>query len=207
MNAHGYAGVVGSGAMAFPLPILEGVGFLEVIGRGMTEFPLPRMVGFGKEIPITILYKGVAMNASHFAVSEYKDFPFNSFAYFNGQYLGANADGIFTLGGGKDNGKDIDAQIELPPIDFGEGFIKRAREAWLTYRADGQLVLVLRLDEHETWESALELVGNKSHEERAKIARGIKNRFIGFGIRNQAGCDFDLESLRVLVDPIQRRGR
>ena len=207
MNAHGYAGVVGSGAMAFPLSILEGVGFIEVIGRGMTEFPLPRMVGFGRDIPITILYKGVAMNASHFAVSEYKDFSFNSFAYFNGQYLAANADGIFTLGGAKDNGKDIDARIELPPVDFGEGFIKRAREAWLTYRADGQLVLVLRLDEHETWESALELVGNKSHEERTKIARGIKNRFIGFGIRNQAGCDFDLESLRVLVDPIQRRGR
>ena len=207
MNAHGYAGVVGDGAMAFPLPVLSGVGFIEVIGRGAMDFPLPRMTGSGVEIPVTILYKGVAINASHFAVSEYKDFPFNSFAYFNGQYLGANSNGIFVLGGNKDNGKDIAASIELPPVDFGEGFIKRAREAWFTYRADGQLTLVIRLDEHETWESALELAGIKSHEERVKIARGIKNRFLGFGIRNEAGCDFDIESLRVLVDPIQRRNR
>ena len=207
MSAHGYAGVVGDGAMAFSLPVLSGVGLIEVIGRGTMDFPLPRMTGSGLIVPITILYKGLAMNASHFAVTEYRDFPFNSFAYFNGQYIGANAEGIFTLGGNKDNGKNIDAKIELPPVDFGERFIKRARDAWLTYRADGQLTLVIRLDEHETWESALELVGTKAHEERVKIARGIKNRFLAFGLRNEAGCDFDVESLRVLVDPIRRRDR
>jgi len=207
MNAHGYAGIVGDGAMVFPLPVLSGAGFIEAIGRGAMDFPLPRMTGSGIEVPVTILYKGVAINASHFAITEYKDFPFNSFAYFNGQYLGANGNGIFVLGGNKDNGKDISASIELPPVDFGEGFIKRAREAWFTYRADGQLTLVIRLDEHETWESTLELAGARSHEERVKIARGIRNRFLGFGVRNEAGCDFDIESLRVLVDPIQRRNR
>jgi len=207
MRAHGYAGVVGDGAIAFPIPVLSGVGFVEVIGNGAMEFPLPRMTGAGLEIPITILYKGLAMNASHFAITEYKDFSFNSFAYFNGKYLGANAEGIFTLGGNQDNGKRIDANIELPPVDFGETFIKRAREAWLTYRADGQLTLIIRLDEHEIWETPLEIVGTKSHEERAKIARGIKNRFLAFGLRNEGGCDFDIESLRVLVDPIQRRNR
>jgi hypothetical protein len=207
MSAHGYSGIIGDGAMIFPFPELTGVGFVQIIGRGAMEFPLPRMTGAGLAIPITILYKGIAMNASHFAISEYKDFPFNSFAYFNGQYLGANSNGIFVLGGNKDNAKEISASIELPPVDFGESFIKRAREAWLTYRADGQLTLVIRLDEHETWESALELVNIKSHEERVKIARGIKNRFLAFGLRNEAGCDFDIESMRVLVDPIQRRNR
>ena len=206
-NGHGYAGIVGNGRMIFPLPVLSGKAFVEIFGTGGMDFPLPQMIGAGRIIPLTILYKGLAMNASHFAVTEYKDFPFNSFAYFNGVYLGANSQGIFALGGNSDNGKKIDSLVELPPVDFGAGFIKRARDAWLTYRADGQLVLVLRLDEHETWESALQLPQGRSHEERIKIARGIKNRFIGFGIRNEMGCDFDIESLRVLVEPVQRRTR
>jgi hypothetical protein len=207
VNGHGYAGIVGNGQMIFPLPVLAGKGFVEIFGRGAMDFPLPQMIGAGRIIPVTILYKGVAMNASHFAITEYKDFPFNSFACFNGVYLGANSEGIFALEGNNDNGKKIDSFVELPPVDFGAGFIKRARDAWLTYRADGQLVLVLRLDEHETWESALQLPKGRSHEERVKIARGIKNRFIGFGIKNEMGCDFDIESLRVLVEPVQRRTR
>ena len=206
-NGHGYAGIAGNGQMLFPLPVLAGKGFVEIIGSGSTDFPLPKMIGAGRLIPLTILYKGVAMNASHFAVTEYKDFPFNSFAYFNGVYLGANSQGIFALEGNNDNGGKIDSLVELPPVDFGAGFVKRARDAWLTYRADGQLVLILRLDEHETWESALQLPQGRSHEERVKIARGIKNRFIAFGIRNEMGCDFDIESIRILVEPVQKRAR
>jgi len=206
-NGHGYAGIVGNGRMIFPLPVLGGIGFVEIFGRGAMEIPLPQMIGAGRIIPVTILYKGLAMNASHFAITEYKDFLFNSFAYFNGVYLGANSQGIFALGGNSDNGKKIDSLVELPRVDFGAGFIKRARDAWLTYRSDGELILFLRLDEHETWESALQLPQGRSHEERVKIARGVKNRFIGFGIKNEMGCDFDIESLRVLVEPVQRRTR
>ena len=37
------------------------------------------------------------MNLETFAVSSYANYPFNSFAEFNGMYLGCGADGLFQL--------------------------------------------------------------------------------------------------------------
>jgi len=210
--ARGRAIEAGSISVYLPLWRTSATGTVQGHGTVAKTMPLWTTEAFGHSIPVTILYRGVVVNTSNYAVTEYTDFNFNSFGYLNDKYIGANSsgigtNGIYELGGKTDNGTSIKSQIEWPVEDFGLDILKYAREAWVGYRADGQLQLYIVLGEHDEWTSNLTHIHDRMHEERVKIARGIKERFLSFGLKNREGASFDIDSLRILVDPIQRRNR
>ena len=55
------------------------------------------------------------------AVVEYRNFPFNSFAAWNGSYFGASEHGIFELTGDDDDGEPIDAWVRTAISNLGTG--------------------------------------------------------------------------------------
>jgi len=154
--------------------------------------------------------KGFAMNLFHFGVTEYNNYPFNSFCDYHGtgMYIGASEGGIFLLDGDDDAGVGIEAVIHSGTEDLWDKVMKRLREGWAVKRG-GPLSIQLILDEGRLPPVMLnmESVRGVSGEERAKFPRGLKNRFVSFVLRNRGGSDFDFESFRAMADPITHRKR
>jgi hypothetical protein len=210
----GLHGIVGSSSLS--LPLMEILGRLYIANKGTVVLALPvlRVNSFGEEsldikpygVPIR---KGIAMNLVNWAVTEYTDYPFNSFAYFNGVQLGAKEDGIFDLDhGDDDDGQDIIAYIEGPTEDLFKNFITRLREIWVESRQDGPLVLKIAMGEQETSpvaELPIESVSNKMHEERLKTPRGLKGRYASFRLENVAGSDVDIKRIKIFLEQVSRR--
>ncbi len=153
------------------------------------------------------LYAAIIMNTSNHAVTEYAQFPISSLGYMNGHYFGTSSDGIYLLEGEKDAGTNIVAEIETGPLDLGMGFLKRPREAWFVFRSDGTVILRIRVDEQQPYEAELAYLHEQIREGRVKFAKGLKKRFAAFGMKNKDGSSFDLDSIRIMVDPIRGKQR
>ena len=210
----GTKGVAGSASLVLPLLNIIGRGAVVLNGSSALVLPTLRVIAFGEEALDIKLYgvpirKGIAMNFVNWAVTEYTDYPFNSFAYFNGVQLGAKEDGIFDLDhGDNDDGQDIIAYIETGTEDLFRNFITRLREIWVESRQDGPLRLVVKMGEVETSpvaELPIESVSDKMHEERLKTPRGLKERYASFRLENIDGSDVDIKRIKVFLEQVSRR--
>jgi hypothetical protein len=210
----GIKGLAGSATLQLPLlNVVSGAYFVSK-GSAILSLPLLRVIGSGEGLlevkPLGLpIRKGFAMNLVNWAITEYEDYPFNSFAYFNGLQLGAHEGmGICVLDGPDDAGQDILAYIEGGTEDLFKKFMSRLREAWIESRQDGPLVLKVIMGEEETSpvaELPIESSGRHMHEERVKFPRGLKGRFASFRLENVAGSDVDIKRIKIFLEEVQRR--
>lgn len=160
---------------------------------------------------IAYVHKAVVMNLKTFAVSEYKNFNFDSVVYFNGQFLGINEQGVFILEGDDDLGQYIQARVKSGTQDFGKTAISIPQEAWLAFRSDKRenaLQLDIRVDEKtDLYPGRFGGNGKKLREHRTKLGRGVKARFFTWDLKNVSGSWFNMESLRILGSMIKRKAR
>jgi hypothetical protein len=160
------------------------------------------------ETLVTITYYGIVVNTRNYAASEYSGWDFNSFACLNGEYLGANGTGIYTLTGEHDGATDIDSNIKFGTLDLYEGTVnmprgkKYPRQLWITHRSDGQLEVEIEGDEEENelFSDRTEITSEDMHEERIKISKGLRPRFFTLNLKNKDGSDFDLDNVSLIVD-------
>ena len=181
-------------------------------GHSTGEFELPMfaMYGFGRQVPPSLVYRGIVMNLSNQAMSTYSGFNFNSLVRYGGSYYGINNQGIFRLGGDKDNlTRYIPSKMKIAPTNFGDGNLKYMRDLWITFRSDGHLQVTFAADEDESNTSVgqTQLVADSIREEKVKCGRGLKGRFFTIIIENMSGANFDIEQISLLVDSIKRRLR
>jgi hypothetical protein len=150
-------------------------------------------------------YLAWVMNTETFGVTNYENFRFNSMCGFGGAYYATDGEKIYRLDGDTDDGTAIDAEISLGATDFGSSFLKSADRAYLGLRSDGQMVLKVITDEKtEDWYQ-LEAVPTALGQTRVKIGKGLKARYWRLSLRNKAGGDFSLDSLRLIPLKLTRR--
>ena len=179
--------------------ITPDVGLVKLYGT------FPSWSGLLRLREIIEVYAATVMNASNFAVTEYAQYPVSALGYMNKKYYGVLSDGIYLLDGDTDNGTNIDAEIETGPLDLWMGGVKYPREAWFVFRADGTVILRIRVDEQDAYEQEVAYLHERIHEGRVKFAKGLRKRFAAFGFRNKDGADFDLSNIRVMVDVVPRK--
>lgn len=188
------------------LPLLS----VQAAGAAGAELTFPIFTVIGRS------YKGsppdcAVMNTKNFAVSEYEDYAFNSYARFNGANLSANQNGIYEL---DDTATDegtykIKAHIKSGEIDTYNGSIQRLRNAYLSYETDGDVQMVSRADKaatrkyYLTFQTAISGI----RERRIKFERGIRNRHFDFKIENINGSSMEIDKLTVLLEPIISKRR
>lgn len=194
----------------FNVPLVSFTTFGLNTSRGNFDVPLAIVSGHIQPYVVRPIYKGVAMNIINQAISQYRNFNFNSIAYFDGHYYGANEDGLFLLEGEKDGETYIQSKLKTGPLDFGDRLIKYLRDVWLTYRSDGQLAIVFATREDEgdrTEEFPLGIVSQNIHEERCPAPRGLRGRHYIVELKNLSGSDFDIDEIGFIVDSIRKRIR
>ncbi|MBU2547374.1 MAG: hypothetical protein KKB20_03095, partial [Proteobacteria bacterium] len=114
----------------------------------------------------------LALTAVNHAATQWAEFNFNSMARVGDQWVGANEDGLFVLGGSDDAGEDISAWFEMF-LDFDQ--VVRAKRGYFGLESDGDLALTLTFDERtaqaRTFALSPDQVGNREHGSRIPFGR------------------------------------
>jgi len=142
-------------------------------------------------------------------ISEYTDYPFNSFCELGGVYYGAAEDGLYRLDGGDDAGEPISASIMTMMTDFNSTKMKRVPTAYVGYTADGKMVLRVRAvsggELREHWFTATHRTADAPREQVIKLGRGIRSRYWQFELANVDGADFEIDKLELYPVFLNRR--
>lgn len=155
-------------------------------------------------------FTGWVMNAEGSnPISEYTNYPFNSFCELGGQYYGASENGLYLLEGPDDVGTAIDASVLSRMIDFNSTKMKRVPTAYVGYTTDGNMVLRVRAvsggELREHWFTATHRNAEAPREQVIQLGRGIRSRYWQFELANVDGADFELDKLELYPVFLNRR--
>lgn len=209
VHAEGLTGIVGDVEIILPIPFrcIRSEGIALVSGDVTMVVPLPIIESEAELKKLNEIWKSMVMNTSNYSITEYNQWRFNSYANIDGDFFGANSDGIHVLVGNLAGGERIESSFLTGLFDFNSDFVKNILQAWVVCRADGELTLRIRLGEKSFWENNLPVTIDALHEIRGKLAKGLKDRFFAFGIRNKDGSPYMVKSIRVIVDVTRSRPR
>lgn len=155
----------------------------------------------------SLIFEIIAMNLLNKAITNFSNYPFNSFCYFDGKYFGCARDGIYELTGVDDYGADISAHVQTGLLDLEVTLLKRVRHAYLGFKSSGQLTLTITTDDGESYSYTTEHFNGNYGGQKVKFGKGFKDRYIQLKIANTDGCTFALDKTRVFDEPISHRRR
>jgi len=155
------------------------------------------------------VYTAMVLNTESLGVTEYTNYPFNSFGRMGQTYLGATDSAIYALNGASDDGTNIDAVIRSGMTNFGTNLYKRVPRAYLGYTSDGALIMKTLSTsggvKTERWYELTPRTADAPTGARIKLGRGVKATYWQFELVNKSGADFDISSLQLFPMILNRR--
>jgi hypothetical protein len=155
------------------------------------------------------VFSAIVLNTETLGISEYTNYPFNSFGKLGADYLGASDTDIFKLTGDDDAGTDIDAVIRTSMTNFGTNVFKRVPRAYLGYTSDGGMIMKTISTsggvKTERWYELTPRTADAHVAARIQLGRGIKATYWQFELINKLGADFDIDSLQLYPMILKRR--
>ena len=181
----------------------------DISAIGIVTLPTEPMVllAGGKIGQRSAVLRTYAMSLQGGGTTEYKEFPFNSFAKINGQYYGASEEGLFLLEGNTDNGAPIQSEFGFGEFDFGTPKMKTISYCYLGTAAGS---MKMRVYSHVNgkpagYEYKARLHGRSIREVRFDLGRGLKSTYVMPTFYNANGHDFEVDHVRFLVSNSDRR--
>jgi hypothetical protein len=148
------------------------------------------------------------INLSNMAVTQFCDYPFNSFCKIGEKYYGASDSGIFELTGDTDNGVAIDAFFELVVSDLGISNVKRIRKIYVGYEAKGDLTVTLKDNEDNSRTYTLSYLDyDRQNGGQINVGRDGLGRYWQVRIDNESGCYFAVDDIELLLTVLGRKPR
>jgi hypothetical protein len=143
-----------------------------------------------------------SINTRTGAVTEYRNYAFNSFAKMQHHYLGASADGLYELIGDQDDGADIIADIKSGLAQFGVTRMTSFTEAYLGLRSNGQFLLKLVTGDGK--EYLYSVSAKNMRTTKVKFGKGLRSRYFSWELVS-TGQDFDLDTVEFVPINSKRR--
>lgn len=155
-------------------------------------------------------FSGFCLNTETRGVSEYSNWPFESFARLGQSYFGAASDGVYLLEGDDDQGENIESYVRTAVLDLVGGKFARVPEAYLGYTSSGQLVLKAVVTDRngtkaEYWYALTAQTAAAPRTGRIKLGRGLHSVYWQFELHNKDGADFSLDVLALHPLVLDRR--
>lgn len=203
LAAEGRTGVVGNVTLTLPVMRFAAQGQFDQVGVAQLTLPSLNLSITGRVAAGPS--QTTVMHTETMALTQYSNFPFNSFAQFNGVTLGASDQGLFALTGATDNGTPIDAFARVGITDFNTSHLKRVDRIYVGYRSDGNLVMRVLTDETQQRDYLLRASGAGLHGNHVRLGKGLEARYWQFEVRNLNGADFDLNTIELKPTTLKRR--
>ena len=143
----------------------------------------------------------VCVNVSNRAVTQFTNYPFNSFAHLGDEvFLGANEEGLYLLGGNMDDSVPIQAEVVTKTTDLRDFRRKRFVRAYLGCRCDGDLTFGVSTEDgaYADFVKAHARVDGAIGGVRVPLDSSIRGRYWTFRITNMDGADFSLDALHLI---------
>lgn len=165
--------------------------FSPVIGNGVTQ-----------QVMVT--------NTQTTAISNYTDYPFNSYCEVNGVYFAASDTGLHQIDTGTDDsGQPISAGIRTGMMIFADPMQKRTFDAFTTMRSSGGLTLTIHVEEAARHAPVnISMIPRASAglvKYRGILPKGLRGKTWQFELNNVDGSAFDFNDLSFLEVPATRR--
>jgi hypothetical protein len=152
-------------------------------------------------------FVGYAMNIRNSAVTEYDNYPFNSFAIVGGRPYGASAEGVFRLEGDDDNGDPIAALVRTGILSFES--LTKVPNGWIMLKSNGEMMMkTIVMDggqKKENWYKMKARPEGEPVESRFDIAKGLTGTYWQWELANIDGAYFELDVVKVWPLRLQRR--
>lgn len=147
------------------------------------------------------------MNLANHGVTEYTNFPFESFCEFDGKLLAAGAGGIYLLGGDLDEAAQIAAEITTGVTDFGSEYNKRLTDAYVSAESSGKIDFSVLPDGGEkAYTEKVPTAANKRYKQhKVSLAKGVKARYFQIRVANKAGADMRIGMIDIEAQILSRR--
>lgn len=155
------------------------------------------------------VFEAWVVNVETKAPWQYDNYPFNSFAKAEGEYLALSSSGLYELSGDTDDGDIINAIIRTGLENFGSSNMKSIPVAYFGYTSGGRVLFKTITtesgDKIERWYELKEKTANDTTEGKVKMGRGVRAVYWQFEIENIDGSDFDFDSVKLLPAILKRR--
>lgn len=208
MYSSALRGLMGYGGATLPLikVYANGLTTLNLFGTAHLTIPKIRISASGLIIPIE-LFETFVINTRNSAVSTYDNYNYNSFAKFNGKYLGANTtNGIFLLEGDKDVSANINAEVATGLINMGTDKLKRITHMFIRMISNG--LYEFRFITDNGYEYSVSFgpdVNPNLHPVLAKPGKGAKGEYWKFKFLNSLGADFEIDTMEIKAEITSRK--
>lgn len=211
-----YGGLLATGDITLPaLVVTSEDATVSTEATGALTLPLLSVYAEIPEVVVVVEADGASANLLGFAlvmnlenegVTEYSNFPFNSFACFNGRYLAANSSGIYELTGDNDAGDDIDAVFRTPQEDANAPYLKRPEDVYIGAKSDDDLAVSVLVDGNVEYKAS-NISGKTTGivTRKSKVGKGAKSRYWAVQVENVNGCDFTVESMELNLKAVTRK--
>lgn len=199
----------GVGTAAFKLPVIALSVAAQMSGVGEAAFNIPRLtIDAQGTMVLVAAYRTWVVNLRKGAITEYNNFNFNSFAYFNGQVLACGPSGVFTLGTqSTDAGTAISAKYRTAVSTLGDtAWVKRVPRIYIQGSQGGDTIF--RTITAEGGTRSYQLAWNKltgTQQRRVPIGKGPKSEYWQFEQENVGGSDFSTASVMAFPTKLRRR--
>jgi hypothetical protein len=204
------AGASLGGGVASGAPVLEPMSaalaaLFASVAQGAVTFERMRARGLS-EATLSDANRTWVLNAGNLALTEYQNYPFDSFASFAGQAYGAGPDGLFLLDGADDAGEDIAWSFRTGMIDGKEPNLKRLEEVLLAMRFDGPVRVRVWTDESTYFDyNVSNFRPGVLHQVRTRLGRGLRSRFYRVEVSGVGNTVAEVHSMQLPFIPLQRR--
>ena len=159
---------------------------------------------------------GLHTNLKNMASAQFDGVDFKSIMIFDGKCVGANADGLFTIGSNDrdqyinadSTGTAIAASLEPAQADLDISNQKRLRKLYIGHESDGELQVVVKFDGEatgKTFSFSPEGTANKQRSAIVNCRRDQKGRYFSTKIQNVDGCDFSVDTIDGVVAILGRK--
>lgn len=208
-------GNLATGDLVLPIVEVSGEATVSTELSGALILPLIEVYGYIPDSVVltepdgtstTVASFALVLNVEREGVTEYTNFPFNSFAEFEGHYLAAGESGIYELTGGTDAGDNIEALYRTPMQDASTSFLKHPEDVYIGAISEDDLKVTILADGNVEYEGSI-ISGSttKIVTRKSKIGKGIKSRYWAVQIENVNGGDFMAESEEIVLKPVARK--
>lgn len=138
------------------------------------------------------------------ASANYESYGFTSYAKFQDRYYGVKADGVYLLEGDTDAGAPIRSSISLGRHDFGTTARKAIPNCYIGLSSSGDVFLKVVADD-QTYFYKTVRSNDEMRTQRVQLGRGLKATHLVFEVYNEAGADFEIDSIEFEVARLDRR--
>lgn len=175
------------------------------VGEGYGDF-LPAFAAGMSSSALGSTTRTWATNITTDALTEYRNFRFNSFAEFDGRYFAAGEDGVYELTGADDDGEAISWVVRSGFIDGKDPMLKRLDEILMSMRFDGDIRVRVWTDDNRVFSYTLNNYRpDVIHQVRVKLGRGLKSRFYRFELAGIGGSSAQISNVQLPFISTTRR--